>query len=262
MSDRRLLVAMTAACALGVALPAAVTVGGAFSSSEWYGLRSEGVEATRSDVLFRYVLDHWGRALSTSAKVTLVVVPLALLIGAPAAWAFRRRQFFGRRALEAVATLPLSLPGITLAVALIGTYGERPRFELLVAGHLAYTIPLVIKAVASGLDAIQPDVMDAARTLGAGPTAMLRWVILPLLAPALIIATLIVFSVSWGELNVSFLLATPLEQTYPAALYMAFTASSFPVASAATVLFLLPLLPLLVAIQALGGARFHRSTGA
>ena len=81
---------------------------------------------------------------------------------------------------------------------------------------------------------------------------------LPLLLPALILSALLVFAVSWGEFNVSFLLATPLLQTFPAGLYATYTTNSFPVAAAATLVFLAPVVPALIAIQALGGEEFHR----
>jgi len=81
---------------------------------------------------------------------------------------------------------------------------------------------------------------------------------LPLLLPSLILSALLVFAVSWGEFNVSFLLATPLIQTFPAGLYATYTTNSFPVAAAATVVFLAPVVPALIAIQALGGEELHR----
>jgi putative spermidine/putrescine transport system permease protein len=78
-------------------------------------------------------------------------------------------------------------------------------------------------------------------------------VVLPNLRHAMISGALMVFAVSWGEFNVSFLLNTPVHQTYPAALYATYTSNSFQVGSAATVIFLLVSVPALFAIQWLGG---------
>jgi putative spermidine/putrescine transport system permease protein len=255
---RRAAIAATAALALALAAPVAVTAFGAFSDSEWYGLRSEGAEVAGTRELFGYVLELWGTALGRSLQVVAVVVPLALLLGAPAAWAFRRRPFPGSRFLEAAALVPLGVPGIALAVALLQSGGGLPRFGLLIAGHLAYTVPLVVQTVGNAADRIDPRLEAAARTLGAGAWGTARRVVLPLLTPALVLSALLVFAVSWGEFNVAFLLATPELQTFPSALYMTFTTNSFPVAAAATVVFLLPVLPVVVAIQALGGEEFHR----
>ncbi len=259
---RRAGIWLTALLAAVLVAPLLVTSFGAISHSEWYGLRSEGVRAAGTAGLFRYVLGTWGPTLLVTARLAALVVPIALLVGAPAAWAFRRLPFPGARGIEALAMTPLSFPGIALAVALLMAASRLPRFPLLVAGHLAYTLPLVVQTVGNALVSERRELELAARSLGATPSQMLRWVTLPRLAPALVLAALLAFAVSWGEFNVSFLLATPLVQTFPAGLYMAFTANSFPVAAAATIVFLLPVIPAFLAIQALGGEEFRRGQGA
>jgi putative spermidine/putrescine transport system permease protein len=251
-------IAAVAALALALLAPIAVTVAGAFSHSEWYGERSEGAAVAGTGALFSYVIEVWGRSLLRSAGVVAVVVPLALLIGAPAAWAFRRRPFPGARLLESAALVPLAVPGVALAFALIQAAPGVPRFWLLVAGHLAYTVPLVVKTVGNAVEGFDPRLEAAARSLGATGRETAARVILPLLLPSLVLSALLVFAVSWGEFNVSFLLATPLLQTFPAGLYATYTTNSFPVAAAATIVFLAPVVPALIAIQALGGEEFHR----
>ncbi|HEY3566484.1 MAG TPA: ABC transporter permease subunit [Thermoanaerobaculia bacterium] len=255
---RRVGIAAVVVLAVALATPIAVTVTGAFSHAEWYGERSEGAAVAGTGALFAYVIEIWGRALLRSAEVVAAVVPLALLIGAPAAWAFRRRPFPGSRLLESAALVPLAVPGVALAFALIQSAPGFPRFWLLVAGHLAYTVPLVVKTVGNAVEGFDPRLEAAARSLGAGGWETARRVILPLLLPSLILSALLVFAVSWGEFNVSFLLATPLLQTFPAGLYATYTTNSFPVAAAATIVFLAPVVPALIAIQALGGEEFHR----
>ncbi|HEY6323684.1 MAG TPA: ABC transporter permease subunit [Thermoanaerobaculia bacterium] len=255
---RRLGIASTGLVAAVLCAPVAITIAGAFARSEWYGRRSEGAPVQGAAALFSYVIEIWGRNLLRSAEIVAVVVPCALLLGVPAAYAFRRRPFPGSRGLEAAAVAPLAIPGIALAVSLIQTAGGLPRFALLAAGHLVYTVPLVIRTVGNALEGYDPHLEAAARTLGAGPFAILRRLVLPLLGPALVLSALLVFAVSWGEFNVSFLLATPLVQTYPAALYLTYTTNSFPVAAAATLVFLLPVVPAVAAIQGLGGEEFHR----
>ena len=255
---RRAGIAATVVLALVLVTPIAITVAGAFSRAEWYGQRSEGPGVESTSGLFRYVLDIWSGALLRSVQVVAAVVPLALLLGAPAAWAFRRRPFPGSRLLESAVLVPLAIPGIALAFSMIQTAGGVPRFALLVAGHLAYTLPLVVKTVTNAVETFDPRLEGVARSLGAGPWETARRVTLPLLGPALVLSSLLVFAVSWGELNVSFLLATPLLQTFPSALYLTYTTNSFPVAAAATLVFLAPVVPALIAIQLLGGEEFHR----
>ena len=259
---RRAGIAATVVFALALLAPVVITAAGAFSDAEWYGQRSEGAEVAGTASLFRYVLGFWGDALLRSARLVALVVPLALLIGAPAAWAFRRHPFPGARLLESAALVPLAVPGVALAFSLIQAAGGAPRFGLLVAGHLAYTVPLVVKTVTNAVEHFDPRLEAAARSLGAGPLQIALRIVLPILTPALVLSALLVFAVSWGEFNVSFLLATPLVQTFPAALYLTYTTNSFPVAAAATLIFLLPVVPALVAIQALGGEELHRGVRA
>lgn len=238
---RRACIAWTAVVGLGLLAPVVLTLAGAISP------------AGHGSV---FALCSGG--LRRSLEVVAVVVPLALLLGAPAAYAFRRCPFPGSHRLERAALLPLSVPGVALAFALLLAAGSAPRFWLLAAGHLAYTVPLVVKVVGRAVDGLDPLLEPAARSLGAGSWETLRRVVLPLLVPALVLAALLVFAVSWGELNVSFLLATPRMRTFPASLYRIYTASPFPVAAAATLVFLLPMVPAVLAIQALGGGDLHR----
>src|SRR5262249_49978924 len=100
---RRAGIAMTVLLAAVLLLPVVLTAWGAFSGSGWYGRRSEGAAVAGTPGLFRYVLAIWGGALRRSLALVLVVVPAALLLGAPAAYAFRRLPFPGARLLEAMA---------------------------------------------------------------------------------------------------------------------------------------------------------------
>jgi putative spermidine/putrescine transport system permease protein len=78
-------------------------------------------------------------------------------------------------------------------------------------------------------------------------------VVLPNLRHALILGSLLVFAVSWGEFNVSYLLNAGHPQTFPAALFNTYANESFQNSSAATVIFLAVVIPIVIAIQWLGG---------
>jgi putative spermidine/putrescine transport system permease protein len=77
-----------------------------------------------------------------------------------------------------------------------------------------------------------------------------------------VLASLLVFAISWGEFNVSFLLATPLQMPFAAALYGTYTSNSGAVAGAATALFLLGAVPLVVGLQLIDRRRFEFGQGA
>ena len=94
---------------------------------------------------------------------------------------------------------------------------------------------------------------SAAASLGANWFHRLRYILLPNLKHALIVGSLLVFTISLGEFNASFLLTTPINLTQPASLYDTYTNDSFQVSSAATSVFMLVVIPVLMAIQFVGG---------
>lgn len=200
---------------------------------------------------YHYVLETYGSSLLFSLRMAAFVVIASLALAMPAAYGFVRHPFRGSRTVELLVGTPLALPGVAVAVAVIIGYSRaRGSWLLLAAGQMLYTVPYAARVIANTLRNVpMEELEDAARTLGAHAVTRLRHVILPLLLRPLMLAALIVFALSWGEFNVSFLLATPTQLPYSAALYGMYTANSGAVSGAATAIFLLGALPLLVALQ-------------
>jgi putative spermidine/putrescine transport system permease protein len=247
--------ALAVALALLVLTPLAVVLLGALLPPQALGLPAEQPGATRgARAAFAYLLTHYGAWLALSGWIAALAAALGSAIAVPAGYALVCHPFRGSRALEELALVPLSLPGIALAVALLAAYPGARGPELVLAGHLLYTLPFLLRAVTAALRARDVAQLEAAaRTLGASPLQRLRWVVLPLVRPALAIGALLAFTVSWGEFNVSFLLNAGPLQTFPAALYNTYANETFQRSSAATALFVAGALPALAALQWLGG---------
>ena len=233
-------------------MPIAWLVAGAFLPPAAVGLSAGGAAQAERSVLepFVYMLTFYGSWLLWSCQVAFIVVLAGMAIGAPAAYAIVRTKARAARVLEEVSLLPLSLPGISLSVALLAAYPSARGRWLVVAGHLLYTLPLFIRVATHALRTRDVEQLeDAARTLGASLLQRLLWIVLPSLRPALVLGSLLVFTVSFGELNVSYLLNAGQPQTFPAALYNTFANEDIRRASAATVIFLAGALPPLACIQ-------------
>lgn len=242
-----------------ILLPVVVVVAGSFLDTSFLGLSSEQwVEGERSLVTlkwFRYVLDLYGGTMVFSLRLAALSVLVCALVAVPGGYVLACRPFRGSRVIEELVLLPLSLPGIAMSLALIQAYtAVRGRWELVLGGHLLYTIPFMVRTVTNTLRSFNIAQQEAAaRSLGAGFWQRFFFVVLPGLRHSVVLGSLLVFAVSWGEFNVSYLLNTPLNQTYPAALFATYTSNSFQVSSAATTLFLGVMIPALIAIQWLGG---------
>ncbi len=235
-----------------VAAPLAVVVAGSVLDPRLLGLSSESWEAgSRHTTWFSYVLSLYGRHLARSAALALCVVVLAFALGAPAAYGLSRRRDAFARAVAVLLDTPLAVPGLAVAIGLLLAYPRaRASGATLAAGHLVYALPFFVRAAGNALSGGNvSELEEAAAVSGAGRWQRFRRIVLPLARPGLLAGALMAFTISWGEFNVSFLLSTPTTSTFPSALYLTYTTNSFPVAAAATTLFLAAAVPALALLQ-------------
>lgn len=214
--------------------------------------RTEGAFTT---LWYKYVWEVYGKTMTLSLMLAAICIGTCLVMGVLGGYALVRYNFFGKSLLEELILLPLSLPGIAVAVALIETYGVlRDSWVIILFGHLLYTLPFMLQSITNTLRSFDFVTLElAAASMGASVWQRFRYILLPNLAHAMIVGSLLVFAISLGEFNASFLLNTPINQTFPAALYDSYTNDSFQVSSAATSIFMFVVVPVLLAIQFIGG---------
>jgi putative spermidine/putrescine transport system permease protein len=165
-----------------------------------------------------------GGILWVTVEVVLAVVLLALLIGVPAAYTLARRDFPGKRLLMLLFLLPLMVPPITYGI---------PMATVLYKLHLAGTIygvilanlvpaaPFVILVMTPFIEQIDPNLESAARVFGASTARMFWHVLVPLLAPGILAASLLVLVRTIALFELTFLTAGSDSQTLVVALYYA-----------------------------------------
>jgi len=162
--------------------------------------------------------------LLVTLEVVFAVVFLSLLIGVPAAYTLARRNFVGKRALMLLFLLPLMVPPITYGI---------PLATVLYQAHLAGTIwgvilanlipaaPFVILVMTPFVEQIDQNLESAARVFGASTARMFLHVLMPLLAPGILAASLLVLVRTIALFELTFLTAGPDSQTLVVALYYA-----------------------------------------
>ena len=192
-----------------------------------------------------------------SLRLAALILVLDVLVGLPTAWLLARYDFPGRQLLSALTMVPIAIPGIAMALALILAYPSmRGDGRLLVAGHLLYTLPFFVGALVAPLSQPRLRELEAvAATLGAGTIKRLLFVVLPQVRGALLAATIMVVTLSMGEFNVSFFLFTPSLKPLPVELYSAYITGRVEQAAAITLCFLLFVIPATIALERLGGGR-------
>lgn len=146
-------------------------------------------------------------ALLNSVKVAVVVAIFTAVVGTSAAFALSRRRSRWLDLFSSFVTAPLILPTLFLGIALLSFYtqiGLRPWLGTAMIGHALVTLPFVVLIVNARLMRLDRSIEEAARDLGATPFQSFRLIVLPLVAPALLGAILIVVAWSFDELVITF----------------------------------------------------------
>jgi molybdate transport system permease protein len=172
-------------------------------------------------------------ALVVSFKTTAIAQVLILLFGTPLAWLIASRRFRGRALAITLVELPLVLPPAVAGLGLLAAFG---RFGLL-STNIAFTQTAVVFAVAfvssplyirqgiAAFEAVDPNLVAASRTLGAGPGRTFFRVVLPLAFNGLAAGEALAFARGLGEFGATIMFAGSLQgvtQTLPLAIYSAF----------------------------------------
>jgi len=176
-------------------------------------------------------------AVLLSLKVALAATLVALPIAIAAALAQARGRFVLRVVLDAAVTLPLVLPPVATGYVLLLLFGRRGALgawlekagivfafdwtgAALAAGVMAF--PLMVRPIRLAIEAVDREVDEVARTLGAGRVTRFFRVTLPLAAPGVAGGAILGFAKALGEFGatITFVAAIPGETlTLPAAIY-------------------------------------------
>jgi molybdate transport system permease protein len=163
-------------------------------------------------------------------------LPLAVLT----AWVLTRYRFPGRALLNALVHLPIVLPPVVTGWLLLIVFGVRGpigailqdwfgiRLVFTTAGAAlacaVMTFPIMIRSVRLSLDAVDPGLEQAARTLGAGWVDRLFNITLPLASPGILVGGIVAYATCLGEFGAVITFAANIPgqtQTLPLAIYAA-----------------------------------------
>jgi spermidine/putrescine transport system permease protein len=162
------------------------------------------------------------QSLRTSLLVAFLSTAIAVALGTPAALALGRHRFRGRGLVDGLFYLPVVVPEIVLgfaSVVFFGLAGWRLGFASVVAAHVAFSISYVVFVVRARLALLDPRLEEAAMDLGAPPVEAFFRVTLPLLAPGLVAAALLVFTISLDDYVVTSFVAGRGGTTLPLQIY-------------------------------------------
>jgi molybdate transport system permease protein len=179
-------------------------------------------------------------AFVVTLKTSGVAQALILLLGTPTAYLLATRRFRGRSLAVVLVELPLVLPPAVAGLGLFAAFGRTgllgstldafgvsiPFTQTAVTLAVAYVAsPLYIRQAIAAFQAVDPNVVAASRTLGAGPARTFFRIVLPLARVGLIAGLALSFARGLGEFGATIMFAGSLQgitQTLPLAIYAEF----------------------------------------
>ena len=183
---------------------------------------------------------YFARVLGFTLAQAAASTALTLLVALPYAYLFARWEFRGQAFMRALATAPFLLPTIVVAFAFSAWLGPRgwlnlalmqwltrdePPIQILdtvwaiLIAHVFYNLSIVMRVVGGFWANLDPQLENAAQLLGANRWRAFMYVTLPLLMPAIIAASLLVFIFDFTSFGVVLLLGGPRLATLEVEIY-------------------------------------------
>ncbi|MCS0495086.1 iron ABC transporter permease [Ancylobacter sp. MQZ15Z-1] len=219
---------------------------------------------------YRFVLidyDVTRRAIVNSLGLAILAATACVFLGAMISWIDVRTTMPGRKLLDYASLIPLGLPGIVMAVALLQFWLSMPvslygTFAILLLAYVGRYVPLGVRAANSSLRQIDPSLEESARILGASWGQTMKEITLPLIKPGLFAGWLLVFVPVIQELSASILLFSSNSITLAVAVYNLYeTGYTEPVAALAIINMIIIATAIGIA-RRFGGSRLGMKTGA
>lgn len=177
------------------------------------------------------------QALGVSLKASLIAIAVILVLGTPVAYVLSRARFRGAALLTTLLELPLVLPPAVAGIGLLVAFGrngilgrplaalglELPFTQAAVVLALVFVaMPFHVRQAVAAFRSVDPGLLAASRTLGAGPGTTFLRVAVPLAAPGLTAGAALAWARALGEFGATLLFAGSFQgqtQTLPLAVY-------------------------------------------
>lgn len=191
-------------------------------------------------------------ALGTSVVVAVITATSATILGLMAAYALVRLSFRGKLLFQSLILLPIIIPHLVFGIDLLlffKSIGVATSIFTVCIAHTILAFPFAVMLIATSLSGFNQTLEHAAQDLGANEHRTFFRVTLPLIAPGVISAALVSFTVSFDEFVISFFVAGKGVITLPLFLYSELRFSVTPEINAISTFVLLVSILVIIAMQ-------------
>ncbi|HHT90546.1 MAG: ABC transporter permease [Bacillota bacterium] len=223
------------------------------STAQWTGLTLSWYRQLFSDRVI-------GAAFRISMEVAVITSLVSAILGTASAIVAMSVTERMQRAIQGVMILPLLIPEIALGIALL-IFANAVRLPLghftLVLSHSLFCIPYVYIMVQLRLQEIDRSILESARDLGATKWQTVRTVILPLVAPSIVTASLLSLALSLDDVIISTYMSGPKSTTLPVHIFSMMRVGVTPKVNALCTLILVGMF-FIVGLSQLVGKKQHK----
>ncbi len=240
-------------------LPVAILIAFSFNASRfsaaWTGFTLDWYRRLfeREDLL---------RAAGRSLLVGITATAIATVGGTLLALALARHRIRGKRAIEALLYAPVVTPEVVTGVSLLMLFaflGIPLGLGTIVLAHATFSLPFVVIVVLARLAGMDRSLEEAAMSLGADELATFRRVTLPQLAPGILAAALLAFTLSFDDFVITSFVAGPGSSTLPMMVYSMVRRNVDPTVNAISAIIVVVTTVLILAAERLGRPAEARS---
>jgi putative spermidine/putrescine transport system permease protein len=245
-----LMTLLTIAVILFLVLPVFVIIPMSFSSAQYLTFPPPGFSLRWYGKFFGDA--QWLDSLRLSLTVGVLTTLLSLVLGGMSAVALGKSRFRGKAAAQNFLLLPMVMPTIIVAIAVygfeskIGLIGTMPG---LVVAHTILACPFIIVTLLSALTTLDPNLENAALSLGANPAAAFFRVTLPVIKPALLSGALFAFITSFDEIVVTLFISGVSAVTLPKKMWDGVRTQIDPTISAISSILIVGIVSILVGVN-------------
>jgi putative spermidine/putrescine transport system permease protein len=211
-----------------------------------------------------YGFSFWGRvfaprggaiqSLTNSIAIACGTVLVSLAMAIPAGYALARLRLPGRGLILLCFLLPQAFPNLAVYINIARLFygiGLNGTYLGVILVHSTHGLVYAVWIASAAFAALDPELEEAARNIGAGPIRTFATVTLPLAAPGILASAIFVFLDSLDEFTGTFFVGAPIVQTLPLLLYRTTAGGDYQIASITALILLAPSILFMLVVERL-----------
>lgn len=209
-----------------------------------------------------YGFSFWGRvfaprggaveSLTNSIAIATGTVVLCLAMAIPAGYALARLRLPARSVILLAFLLPQAFPNLPVYINIARIFyslGLNGTYLGVILVHTTYGLVYAVWIAAAAFAAVDRELEEAARSIGAGPIRTFATVTLPLAMPGIMASAIFVFLASLDEFTGTYFVGAPDVQTLPLLLYSASAGGNYQIASITALILLVPSIAFMLVVE-------------